>query len=498
MAKITTSSRADSLRRWAYRNRTLRTTLGRKAWRRKQKQSLTPSEKKKRAAERHTIKKSLNEAIEEAQAEVKMLARGLFERFNIHNERWFYEKLMQKAKSNDNEREVNRWNAYIFKEKKRRLTGEYGSYLAVFDSPPALTEAGEDGPRPKAHELAKELKINWKAMTLEEQRAETEEAVEELKQQREMKKLSVQNVAINAFHDVRANLQVVEHHLDALYARTGTEVLLFAVRSNFEHYARPYTYSTSERVKDFFQMSFDCDVGDYARQFETYCLSGAKGTATNYVQELSELKRLTSKLIFEKFEDVARPDKVSRMHYHNFDAHVTDRLGIVIENWPLKKFCAPGELNSRPELEVLNGAWASGATKFRRLTLQELAAWKQQRHQPPVISLEPIATAANAGAPNVEDSGNPAPLADSIEQSVHSSLPPDDSSLPAAIALPQPLVPSSSTAPLPASNTMHVFSVTSGVIGPTKKPRKERSDKNKKRGPNARSKKKPEQANVSG
>ncbi|THG93728.1 hypothetical protein EW026_g7587 [Hermanssonia centrifuga] len=54
---------------------------------------------------------------------------------------------------------------------------------------------------------------------------------------------------------------------------------------------------------------------------------------------------------------------------------------------------------------------------------------------------------------------------------------------------------------------MHVFSVTSGVIVPTKKPqkecsdkkpRKECSDKNKKQGPNARSKKKPEQANVLG
>ncbi len=148
-------------------------------------------------------------------------------------------------------------------------------------------------PRKKVHELARECKAEWQGMTPEERVTATEDAIEELKQQREMKKLSVQNVSINAFHDVRANLKVIEDQvsrntlpsiavnritqLDSLYARTGTEMLLFAVRSNFDHFPRPYTYSTSDRVEDFFSISFGRDVGDYAKSMEAFCLSGASG-----------------------------------------------------------------------------------------------------------------------------------------------------------------------------------------------------------------------------
>lgn len=34
-------------------------------------------------------------------------------------------------------------------------------------------------------------------------------------------------------------------------------------------------------------------------------------------------------------EFAARPDQVSRMYYQNFGDHITEKYGIIIENWPL-------------------------------------------------------------------------------------------------------------------------------------------------------------------
>lgn len=67
---------------------------------------------------------------------------------------------------------------------------------------------------------------------------------------------------------------------------------------------------------------------------------------------------------------------VGRMCYLNFAERITGRHGIILENWPLGRFCAPGEISSRPELETLIGAWTTNATRFRALTDAEWDAWK--------------------------------------------------------------------------------------------------------------------------
>jgi hypothetical protein len=122
------------------------------------------------------------------------------------------------------------------------------------------------------------------------------------------------------------------------------------------------------------------------------------GMVGTYVQKGLELKKKAGALIVDK---LCKPlvgvalhyillttltgetanTRVSRMFYANFDEHITEKLGVVLENWPLKKFCSPSDIGSQAELNVLIQAFESGSTRFRRLTTAELSDWREQRFQ---------------------------------------------------------------------------------------------------------------------
>jgi hypothetical protein len=120
------------------------------------------------------------------------------------------------------------------------------------------------------------------------------------------------------------------------------------------------------------------------------------GVAQNYIQEGLRLKSETSSLILSKLReycifiyhqysdccigDTAKT-KVAWMYYQNFDENITAKLGIIIENWPLSKFCSPSDIGSCNELKILFQAWQSGATCFRQLSDDEWEEWEEQRFQ---------------------------------------------------------------------------------------------------------------------
>jgi len=55
-----------------------------------------------------------------------------------------------------------------------------------------------------------EISAQWNAMSAEEQNEATNDALQELKDHKEMRALALQNVPINAFHDARGNIQAVK------------------------------------------------------------------------------------------------------------------------------------------------------------------------------------------------------------------------------------------------------------------------------------------------
>ena len=85
------------------------------------------------------------------------------------------------------------------------------------------------------------------------------------------------------------------------------------------------------------------------------------------------------------------------MYYINFDEHITNTYGVVLDAWPLQKFAAPGSFNSLPVLTILYNAWQNGATRFRSLSDNEWDAWKKAHADgnttTPVITLAADAVA---------------------------------------------------------------------------------------------------------
>lgn len=59
--------------------------------------------------------------------------------------------------------------------------------------------------------------------------------------------------------------------------RTGCEILLFAVRSEIDHYNRPIVVASSPRVSNFFKMCFNQLPTQWVFNLEAFCLTGLDG-----------------------------------------------------------------------------------------------------------------------------------------------------------------------------------------------------------------------------
>lgn len=69
------------------------------------------------------------------------------------------------------------------------------------------------------------------------------------------------------------------------------------------------------------------------------------------------------------------------MFYVGFDEHITARWHIVVNSWPLKKFCSPADMSARNDVQVLYQAWKSGVTRFEKLDDAAFAEWERVRFQ---------------------------------------------------------------------------------------------------------------------
>ena len=95
------------------------------------------------------------------------------------------------------------------------------------------------------------------------------------------------------------------------------------------------------------------------------------------------------------------------MYYVNFDQHITFKFGVVLENWPVQKFQAPGNFSSIPIISLIYSAFESGAARFRSLSDEEWQVWRQEflagKSVPAVTTTESIVEQASL-APNSERS----------------------------------------------------------------------------------------------
>ena len=169
---------------------------------------------------------------------------------------------------------------------------------------------------------------------------------------------------------------------------------------------------------------------------------------------------------------MAAAPAIVKINYLNFDDMITNKFGIIVRNWPLKDFKCPGKINSLPDLQVLYHAWHNDVTTFYKMTPVELDEWRKQRYLP-VQPVLPAFAPASAPIPAV-----PVPASPMTSTPGEAEAPVTQPSLPFAN--------SESSAPPPAAGTFSGVFAVNGQRLVAKKPRQPRSDKGKKRGPNAR------------
>lgn len=146
------------------------------------------------------------------------------------------------------------------------------------------------------------------------------------------------------------------------------------------------------------------------------------------------------------------------MNYANFEGAITEKHGIVIENWPLKTFCSPSDVKSRNEVKVLLHAWESGTSRFRLMSAEEWEGWSKARFQQALNDTTGVADLENTSHPTPSSSDSVTPQA---------STPASTSLTPPGLPVPSPtdntnqntdspLASSSLTPPgLPVPNPTH-------------------------------------------
>ncbi|KAG1797154.1 hypothetical protein EV424DRAFT_1333583, partial [Suillus variegatus] len=263
----------------------------------------------------------------------------LYEKFGKHSVEYYYQEIMQKSCLVTQKRSVNRWNAFLSGKLKKHNEEREKQGLS----------------KEKVDVIVAEVSAQWKCMNKEECSDATDNLMQSLGDQREMKDLALHNVPLNAFQDGRKTLDSIDRELSALNARTGMEILLFAVRSDVEHFNQPHIFQTSH-ASAFFDACLGTSVGNIALHLEGFSIAGVQ-------------------------EETAAPVKISRMYYVNFDDNITSKHHIVLKNWPLSKFCCPGDISSLNELKVLFYAFDTGATSFQKLTDAEYDQWSNECFQ---------------------------------------------------------------------------------------------------------------------
>jgi hypothetical protein len=202
---------------------------------------------------------------------------------------------------------------------------------------------------------------------------------------------------------------------------------------------------------------------------------------------------------------------VPRMYYTNFDHAITEKYHVVLEGWPLERFCSPSDIQSRTEISVLMKSLESGATRFRKLSTTEFEDWSEKRFNAKadsttgpgltIISSQPPSPSLPVPSPSVSQESISIVSQESVSNDglgASTTPDPDIENIPTASAS-QHL--SSMTVPAKRNHTdisdpptsqrpladafinAGVTSVNGATVMVAAKARKPRADKGKKRGP---------------
>ncbi|KAI0640726.1 hypothetical protein C8Q79DRAFT_930384 [Trametes meyenii] len=326
----------------------------------------TPAERKLLADIQAEKREKLVDALTSAHETLSGAARQMQEEFGGHNQKYYEQKILQLARLKGSKRKANPWNAYLCHELQKR-----NKALPV--GAPRISSSNKD--------VVGEIAAQWKSMGSEEKERVAETLVQELEELREMKALSLQTVPISSFHDVRGGMSKMFKDARQQYARTGYNLIIIGCKTSRDQISPPMTFTTSQTASDFFPMTLGTTLDDLVSSFEAYSLSGVPSLVGRTIDVIQGLQSHASGLIIQKLGDITE-HTAHKMFYVGFGDHITDKFGVVIDNWPLPRFTSPSNLRTRIELTTLINSWETGVTRFRKLTRGEWDRWQVQKNAP--------------------------------------------------------------------------------------------------------------------
>ncbi|TCD61103.1 hypothetical protein EIP91_009020 [Steccherinum ochraceum] len=328
--------------------------VNRVPWRKRSKPAKLLPADKARLLERRIKKKAAYVAsMEQSLKTVDDEAARLHAEHPEHSKQYHLRALMQKSKVSRTRRQPNIWNAVLHRTCQRMNK----------DIP-----AGQPKLNVTDSKVREACRKDYDQLSSADKKAILEELVEF----REMKEQGVHSCNLSAQRDATSTMDGIQKEITNLHTRTGIEVVVMCVRGDATQTHPSFSYTTSDRLNNFFELIFKAPMGDVLTQMEAFCISGLSGLAQKSAATTAALKKSAMDLIQEKWVKIS--GGTTRLTYINFPT-ITAETGIVVRGWPLLEFKAPSKITTRAEATVLYNAWLNETARFERLTHEEHVEW---------------------------------------------------------------------------------------------------------------------------
>lgn len=151
-------------------------------------------------------KAAIDVAITEGHEAVWTIAARLAQTVPKHNtEHWFHE-IMRTPGKKLNKRAINRWNAFLHGETKKRNAGKFILSSLPLTPSHLCSELPDGVEKFKCTDLIDELREEWAGLSAAEKTERTNDYVKELEEERESYMYGEQNSGFAAFTDMRTTV----------------------------------------------------------------------------------------------------------------------------------------------------------------------------------------------------------------------------------------------------------------------------------------------------
>ncbi|KAL0572269.1 hypothetical protein V5O48_009695 [Marasmius crinis-equi] len=277
--------------------------------------------------------------------------------------RWSYDMMFNAgARFTRIHRKTNSWNAF-----RHVLAKRLNDNLEPGEEPTTLQEISRDY-RDVYHALSA---------------SEIKEYVKEYEEDKKDHAARVPRPSIRSKAQDAANVvENMAQMLTGLKERCGTEGFFNVVRSTPDNFMEPQWFFTNDKIAPYLRLATKggWDTGKVGARLQAFAVAGCE-TSNLFKKSHDKAKAMKGEirdLVKEKLGTTLDREN-PKMHYEDFDYHISYKKGVVMEGWPLPQFKNPSELSSAlGPLEQLRDALVNDTCRFRKMDCVEWAAFKEE------------------------------------------------------------------------------------------------------------------------